>query len=960
MSWSGLAENQVRNGSESKAGSTSEPTRARRQPRYCEDLLGLRRLQRNDLGLFAALIGHISEAVLVVDPSGTILYLSPAAERIFGHVPSEVIGANIAVFMPKVKIKRRSDSSPLSRWMNLPGVHGSGRDVLGLTRDGRAVPLRVRVSEADIASKSYFLVAIRDISERKRALEELRATRSRFAHVVEAAEDAIISVDSDQCIMLFNHGAERMLGYVAAEVLGRRLEVLMPKRFRALHAAHVTSFAGNDDRARRMGDRGEIVARRKNGEEFVAEASILKFEVDGQRYFTSVLRDVSERKRREVVLRESEQLFRVVFDQTFQMAAILRPDGTVLKMNRTAVAFGGQSVDEIVGQSFATAPWWKIGTEARRRVEDAIVRAAGGESVRYEAEVRGVGGVSVFDFSVKPVLDYAHAVTLLIAEGRDITERNRAETALRQSEAQLRRIQRIAKLHHWHWHPKSTGTDWRDGFADYSRDIEEVFGVPASALQVGIQEYVQRFVHEDDAERVSRVFEDILEGRIDSYMLEYRIVRPDSTSRTIHEVSEAERERDGTVISVTGTMQDVTELRRTEEALRRSEHGLANAQRIAQIGSWEWDVATDRLDWSRETYRIFDRPSELFHPTIDTFLQCVHSADRDAVRAAVERALQGGETYSIDHRVVRPDGTTRIVHEQAEVIFDSQHRPVQMNGTIQDVTERKQEEEALRRAKEQAEVASLAKSQFLANMSHELRTPLNAIIGFSEIMANQMFGPLGAGKYVSYVTDILESGSHLLNVINDILDMSRIEAGAVRLNETEIDLNLTAGSALRLVEQRAGDAGLHLFNRIPSDLPSVYADERLMRQVLINLLSNAAKFTPAGGSISLNAGSAAGGGIWLAVADTGIGIAPENIAIALEPFGQVDGSLDRRYEGTGLGLPLVKSIVELHSGTIVIDSTPGVGTAVTVQLPAFRRVLRPAHKVSELSQSQDCVPEHSV
>jgi signal transduction histidine kinase len=306
----------------------------------------------------------------------------------------------------------------------------------------------------------------------------------------------------------------------------------------------------------------------------------------------------------------------------------------------------------------------------------------------------------------------------------------------------------------------------------------------------------------------------------------------------------------------------------------------------------------------------------------------------------------------------------RIVHEQAEVICDAQDRPIRMNGTVQDVTARKQEEAALRHAKEQAEVANLAKTQFLANMSHELRTPLNAIIGFSEIMANQLLGPLGDGKYASYAQDIHESGNHLLAVINDILDMSRIEAGAVRLNETEVDIDVVANAAIRLLEQRADDAGLQLIKRIPSGRPALWADERLMRQVLINLLSNAVKFTPKGGQVVLAAGVAANGGVRLTVTDTGIGIAPENIAKALEPFGQVDSSLSRKYEGSGLGLPLVKSIVELHEGSLDIDSTPGAGTTVTVLLPPTRSVRRaagsPAAEAADPASPADGSPAAST
>jgi PAS domain S-box-containing protein len=401
---------------------------------------------------------------------------------------------------------------------------------------------------------------------------------------------------------------------------------------------------------------------------------------------------------------------------------------------------------------------------------------------------------------------------------------------------------------------------------------------------------------------------------------------------------------------VAGTIQDITDLRRAEAALRRSEQSLANAQRIARIGSWRWDAATDSVAWSREVFRILGFDPDATTPTLELFLSRVHPEDRDGLVKVIEASLRDATSCSIDYRLVLPDGSIRHVHEQAEVLCDAEGHVVCRNGTIQDVTPRKQEEEALRRAKRAAEAAVQAKSRFLANMSHELRTPLNAIIGFSEVMANEMLGPLGAAKYAVYARDILDSGRRLLSVINDILEMSRIETGAVQLRESRIEFDAIAAAALQRIEQRAADVGLTLVKDVPPDMPPVLADERLIRQATINLLSNAVKFTPAGGRVALRAGLASDGGAWLAVADTGIGIAPESIATALEPFGQVDSSLSRRYEGTGLGLPLVSSIVELHQGSMAIDSAVGAGTTVTMKLPPSRTI----------GINTRCAPENST
>jgi signal transduction histidine kinase len=250
--------------------------------------------------------------------------------------------------------------------------------------------------------------------------------------------------------------------------------------------------------------------------------------------------------------------------------------------------------------------------------------------------------------------------------------------------------------------------------------------------------------------------------------------------------------------------------------------------------------------------------------------------------------------------------------------------------------ERKRVQLQLVAEKEKAELANRAKSDFIANMSHELRTPLNAIIGFSQLMASEVFGPAGHPNYKAYSQDIQDSGVHLLAVINDILDLSKIEAGKAELHEEPVDPCDGIRRCLRVVAERAVAAGLALVERLDAGLPALRADKRMFKQIVLNLLSNAVKFTPAGGRVEIRAGLGDDGSLVIAVEDTGIGIAPADIAKAMSPFEQIDSSLNRRYPGTGLGLSLTKSLVELHGGSFELASEVGVGTLATVRLPPAR------------------------
>ncbi|AXK80786.1 PAS domain S-box protein [Pseudolabrys taiwanensis] len=303
-----------------------------------------------------------------------------------------------------------------------------------------------------------------------------------------------------------------------------------------------------------------------------------------------------------------------------------------------------------------------------------------------------------------------------------------------------------------------------------------------------------------------------------------------------------------------------------------------------------------------------------------------------------EAQLEDGRWLHISERRTKDGGYVSVgtditalkTHE--ERLVDSEKKLI---ATVSDLQASQQRAEELAGQyaveKTRAEEANQAKSKFLANMSHELRTPLNAIIGFSEIMESGMFGPLGADKYQEYCSDIRSSGQYLLDVINDILDMSKIEAGRIRLEFEELALDPVLNEAMRVVGARAQDKALELSAKIDREL-CLRADRRALKQIVLNLLSNAVKFTPQGGRVTVR-GRQADGCIVLSIADTGIGIAKDALARLGRPFEQVESQLTKRHQGSGLGLAISKSLVELHGGAMRIRSTPGKGTMVMVRLP---------------------------
>ncbi len=281
-------------------------------------------------------------------------------------------------------------------------------------------------------------------------------------------------------------------------------------------------------------------------------------------------------------------------------------------------------------------------------------------------------------------------------------------------------------------------------------------------------------------------------------------------------------------------------------------------------------------------------------------------------------------------------GTQHVMLTTKTPLHNSAGRVETVVTVALDISERKLAEMETLAAKETAELASRAKTEFLANMSHELRTPLNAIMGFAQMMSTETLGPIGSPKYRDYARDIDKSAEHLLSLIKDILDISKIEVGRMDLDEESVAIADIFADVTRIVDERARDAGVTVESEVPANLPRMRADATKLKQILLNLVGNSLKFTPAGGWVRVTGEVRGDGAIVIRVADNGIGMDESELRLAVSRFGRVDNPLTRKYSGTGLGLPLVMGLVELHGGTCSIESEKGVGTTVTITFPPER------------------------
>lgn len=396
------------------------------------------------------------------------------------------------------------------------------------------------------------------------------------------------------------------------------------------------------------------------------------------------------------------------------------------------------------------------------------------------------------------------------------------------------------------------------------------------------------------------------------------------------------QDQSGAYLGLIAFVNDITERRRLSDELRRREEQLAEAQRVGHLGSWEWNVGANELQWSDELYRIFQLEPGDFDGTFEGYLELVHPDDREMTAAIVSACLEGLPGFEFDQRIRgRPGQQAVWVRASGEVLRDDTGRPLLLRGTALNITAYKEAERELEAARDTALAALRAKSAFLATMSHEIRTPMNGVIGLADLLIETDLDQ----RQRQYVAGVQTAGEALLAIINDVLDFSKIEAGRMELEVIDLDVNQVLEEVAGLLARQAHAKGIELITRGCLGLSTpVRGDPSRLRQVLLNLTANAVKFTDSGEvvlSAQLAATTDEAVDLTFEVADTGIGISPAHRQHIFQPFSQVDASTTRRFGGTGLGLAISRQLVETMGGDLTVESRLGAGSAFsfTIRLP---------------------------
>ncbi|WP_419905334.1 ATP-binding protein [Kiloniella sp.] len=374
------------------------------------------------------------------------------------------------------------------------------------------------------------------------------------------------------------------------------------------------------------------------------------------------------------------------------------------------------------------------------------------------------------------------------------------------------------------------------------------------------------------------------------------------------------------------------------DKLRKNQRRLSQAVAVSELGFWEWDDVLDRATYySPELLQLYEmHENDLCHGawTVQKDLKHVHPDDLKEYNYKSHFYDGTTDRYEVEFRIYKKDGSIVYLREIGQATRNEASQIVRSYGTVQDITKTKLAEIDLKEALNEAEKANRTKASFLATMSHELRTPLNAILGFSEILVSQSFGPLGTEKYLDYAKDIHNSGTNLLSLISDILEISNLEAGDKSLIKETVNLTRLITSCHKSVKPSFDQANIAVSLSLPKRLPPILADERALQQIILNLLSNAAKFTPEKGQVNI-ALTQSNEAITLSVEDNGPGIDDDHLAILLKPFTRLESDPHVSQDGIGLGLSIIKSLTEAHGGHLEIDSKVGRGTTFYVHLPSM-------------------------
>ncbi len=850
------------------------------------------------------------DALSIIDPdTGRFIDCNPAAVRLHDTGTREnFIGMSPATLSPERQPDNQLSAALATQHIRQAANGGAHSfEWLHCKKDGTPFSAMVSLCPIELAGRRHVLAIGRDISVEKRTAQRLQENKDQLTAILNSVSESIFQVDTQGNILALNSVAARRLNKQPQEMLGRSAFDFFPAEVAAGRRACLAQ-------ALRTGEDQQL-ADERDGRYFTIRFHPIANQDGTVASVVVYAQDVTE------LQRHQKNLERLLAEKT----ALLENELVgIVTVKERKIVWANLAFERMLGYAAGELN----GSETRQSYPSEAAFLAFGATA-YPVLRAG----KTFSAQIEHVRkDGAHiwvnisGATLNPATGEsmwcfiDVTEHRRLQQHVAANEQRMELALSGADLGLW---------DLDIGSGKFSNNprLVAMIGYSPSELELSAKTFVA-LLHRDDAPRFGAAFYAHLKGETPALDIEYRVRHKDGHWVWILSRGKVvERSADGRAVRLTGTNLDITARRLTESALLESEKILREAQQMGRIGSYAYDMASDSWSSSAVLDEILGIDAN-YGRRLDDWMQLVHPEERRAIAEQFRAAVRQHQRFDREYRVRRNnDGVERWVHGLGEIRYDERDRPLSLLGTIQDITERKQHENELRRAKEEAEAGNVAKSRFLATMSHEIRTPMNGILGMAQML---LMPSLEDDDRYEYARTILNSGETLLALLNDILDISRIESGKFELEATAFSPQQVVQETRALFAASAEGKGLQLESSWRGEAGQRYlGDHHRLRQMLSNLAGNAIKFTARGyvridaSEVSRDATDAL---LEFAVFDSGIGISDERQAMLFKPFSQADSSITREYGGSGLGLSIVRRLALLMGGDVGVDSVPGQGS----------------------------------
>ena len=862
----------------------------------------------------------ISDAFVALDRDWRIIYQNAEAERLNGKPRTEVIGKthweewSVSVGTNVERQYRRAMAQQIP-------VHFQHHYYQPPTYD---MWLEIHAYPHEDGLDIFF----RDISDRKQAEVALREREARLRLALRAAKMGTWQVDLRTGAVQFDEALNQIFGLSSTpENRDEWRECLYPEdrdQVEQVFQKAVASEGEYDIEYRIVWSDGSL-------HWVISRGDIIRDEVGQPIRAIGVIADISERKQAQQELQKSLQTLSTLIKASPLPIVVIKPDMTVQLWNPATERVFGWSETEVLGQPIPIVPEEK--REECRQVRAAVAKGeifAGVETYRCKRD----GSTVIVSISAAPLYDESGSVNAIMLIFQDITEQQQAESALRESEERAQLAIKVGRLGTWRYDPDTN-------LVEIDKRMREIWGEPDDAFKIPLPKVMER-IHPDDRTRVASAVSSALDPKLSgTYEIDYRIRCSDGTERWVSANGQAQFEGEGIArrpIGFTGTALDISDRKQTEATLRQSEERYRYlAESIPQL---VWTANTDGMlidvnqRWSDFTGLTLTQAQAAGWQAI------VHPDDIPTLRQNWAAAQQAGTSYRAEGRMRGADGEYRWHLHQAVPLKNEQGQVIKWFGTATDIENQKQLDQQRQRLLEQeqvaraeAETANRIKDEFLAVLSHELRSPLNPILGWSKLL---LTGKLDATKTTQALQTIERNAKLQAQLIEDLLDVSRILRGKLSFNMDPVNLASTISAAIETVQLAAQAKSIQIQTVLDPDIGQVLGDSARLQQVIWNLLTNAVKFTLSGGRVEIRL-QRVGSLAQITVSDTGKGIEPDFLPHVFEYFRQEDGATTRKFGGLGLGLAIVRHLVELHGGTVRAESAGvGQGATFSVSLPLLK------------------------